>query len=258
MPAIAPEIRGAEDEGVKFEFLVMPLEVVKLGDKATAMKFQRTELGEPDASGRRRPVPIAGSEFTLKCTTVVSAISQEPDFRGFENLREGRDWVKTDEFGRTQKDNSVLAGGDVIDLALVTTAIAHGLRAAGTIHQTLRGLPVEIPVRPQVVKKDTMNRAWFENKDRVKHQDQVPVGRRFEQPDIEVDKGLARDRAPEEAKRCMSCGRCFDCGNCWTLCGDGAIVKPLAKGQNYGWKLEFCQGCKKCAEQCPCGYIEMA
>ena len=98
MPAITPEIEGAKEEGVNFEFLVMPLEVVKDGDKATKMKFQRTELGEPDASGRRRPVPIEGAVFELDCTTIVSAISQEPDFKGFDDLHTGRDWVKVDEF----------------------------------------------------------------------------------------------------------------------------------------------------------------
>ena len=257
MPAIEQEVRGAEEEGVKFEFLVMPIEVIKDGDKATGMKFQRTELGEPDASGRRRPVPIPGSEFVLDATAIVSAISQEPDFRGFDDLRTGRDWVKVDPYGKTNKDN-VLAGGDVLDLGLVTIAIAQGRRAAETIHCQLRGLPVEIPVLPPVVTKDKMNRAWFEKKDRLPPQPEVPVEQRWADPDVEINKGFTREQAIEESKRCMSCGACFDCGNCWTLCGDGAIVKPLTKGQPYSFKLEFCQGCKKCAEQCPCGYIEMS
>lgn len=257
MPAIEPEIRGAEQEGVKFEFLVMPLEVIKDGDRGVGMKIKRTELGEPDASGRRRPVPIEGSEFTLDCTAIVSAISQEPDFRGFDDLHTGRDWVKVDEFMRTNKD-AVFAGGDVLDLALVTTAIAHGGRAAETIHQQLRAKQVEITPLAPVVTKDKMNREWFEKKDRVPPQQHAPVETRLAQPDLEIDKGLARDKAEEEAKRCMSCGNCFDCGHCWTLCGDGAIIKPLNKAEPYSFKMEFCQGCKKCAEQCPCGYIEMA
>ena len=148
MPAIEHEIRGAEEEGVKFEFLVMPLEVITKDGVATAMKLQRTELGEPDASGRRRPVPIAGSEFVLDCTTIISAISQEPEFEGFDNLHSGRDWVKVDDFRHTNVD-SVYAGGDVLDLGLVTIAIAQGRRAAETIHQHLRGLPIELPIMPR-------------------------------------------------------------------------------------------------------------
>lgn len=257
MPAIGPEIEGAKEEGVNFEFLVMPLEVVKDGDKAVSMKFQRTELGEPDSSGRRRPVPIEGAVFTLDCTTIVSAISQEPDFTGFDDLHTGRDWVKVDEFHQTNKDG-VYAGGDVIDLALVTTAIAHGNRAAETIHQKLRGQQVAITPLAPIIHKDKMNREWFEKKDRVAPQPSAPVAERFANPDLEVDKGYTRDQAFEESKRCMSCGRCFDCGHCWTLCGDGAIIRPLEKGEPYTFKMDFCQGCKKCAEQCPCGYIEMA
>ncbi len=257
MPAIEPEIEGAKEEGVNFEFLVMPLEVVKDGDKATSMTFQRTELGEPDASGRRRPVPIEGATFTLDCSTIVSAISQEPDFTGFDDLHTGRDWVKVDEFHRTNKDG-VYAGGDVLDLKLVTTAIAQGNRAAETIHQTLRGQQVAITPLGPIVHRATMNTEWFEKTERLAPRPAESVEMRLASPELEVEKGYSRDTAFEESKRCMSCGKCFDCGHCWTLCGDGAIIRPLDKGEPYSFKMEFCQGCKKCAEQCPCGYIEMA
>jgi len=60
-----------------------------------------------------------------------------------------------------------------------------------------------------------------------------------------------------EARRCLSCGACFECDNCWKYCPDQAVLKPLAPGQPYRFKLEFCQGCNKCAEQCPSNYIEM-
>ena len=60
-----------------------------------------------------------------------------------------------------------------------------------------------------------------------------------------------------EARRCLSCGGCFECDNCYKYCPDQAVLKPLAPGEPYRFKLEFCQGCNKCAEQCPTGYIEM-
>jgi Pyruvate/2-oxoacid:ferredoxin oxidoreductase delta subunit len=62
----------------------------------------------------------------------------------------------------------------------------------------------------------------------------------------------------EEARRCMSCGYCFDCEKCWLFCQDQAIGKPLQKGTLYHFKLENCTGCKKCADECPCGFLEMA
>ena len=60
----------------------------------------------------------------------------------------------------------------------------------------------------------------------------------------------------EEAKRCMSCGMCMDCETCWMYCTNNCFVK-LPKGEHYKIKLEVCNGCQKCAQECPCGYIEM-
>ncbi|MBI5533814.1 MAG: FAD-dependent oxidoreductase [Deltaproteobacteria bacterium] len=256
MPAIEQEIRGAEEEGVKFEFLVMPLGISKQGDRAVSMRLQRTQLGEPDASGRRRPVPIPGSEFELACTTIVAAISQEPEFNGFEELRTGKDWIKVDDRGQTPVEK-VWAGGDVLDLGLVTIAIQQGRAAAATIHEHLRGLPHERQDETPVIRREKMYTAYFEPKPRTAEPPALPVQDRFANPDREVAAGLTREQVIEEAKRCMSCGQCFECGSCWTLCSDNAVVKPLVKGQPYAFKLDFCQGCKKCAEQCPCGYVEM-
>jgi formate dehydrogenase major subunit len=115
MPAIEEEIVGAEEEGVKLEFLAAPIEFEKDGELITKMKCQKMELGEPDDSGRRRPVPIADDFFFIDTSTVIAAISQEPNFTGLENLHEGKDWIKTDENGQTQEPNT-FAGGDNIEL----------------------------------------------------------------------------------------------------------------------------------------------
>jgi MinD superfamily P-loop ATPase len=72
----------------------------------------------------------------------------------------------------------------------------------------------------------------------------------------EIESGLTEEQAIAEAARCMSCGSCFDCGTCWSYCQDSAIVKPLRQGESYKFKLELCNGCKKCWENCPCGYLE--
>ena len=68
---------------------------------------------------------------------------------------------------------------------------------------------------------------------------------------------LAAEQVLAEARRCLSCGDCFSCGNCWKYCPDQAVIKPLEASQSYRFRLEFCQGCSKCAEECPSGYIEM-
>ncbi len=111
MPAIAPEIEGALEEGVKIEFLAAPLEVITSDGRAVGMKCIRMQLGEKDSSGRPRPVPIPGSEFEVAATAIIAAISQAPQFDGFASLREGKDWIKTDAWGAT-KVEGVYSGGD--------------------------------------------------------------------------------------------------------------------------------------------------
>ncbi|UCH84628.1 MAG: FAD-dependent oxidoreductase, partial [Candidatus Latescibacterota bacterium] len=124
MPAIDEEIDGAIEEGVKIDFLAAPAEIYTNDGTATGMKCQRMELGEPDSSGRRRPVPIEGDTFDLDFSCLIAAVSQEPNFTGFDELIEGRDWIKVDDKQKTKLDN-VFSGGDNVNLGLAIDAIAH-------------------------------------------------------------------------------------------------------------------------------------
>jgi heterodisulfide reductase subunit A len=256
MPAIKEEVEEAIAEGITIEFLAAPAGFIK-DDRGyvKAMKVIRMELGEPDASGRRRPVPIAGSEFEIPASAIISAVSQQPDFTGFEALIEvpGRDWIKVDEDGRTT-EHKVWAGGDVTNLALVTDAVGHGRRAAEDIDRAFSGAPKPVDPR-KVIYSDQMVLSHYEKAER-----QVPSHRGLDERmdlDTEVNLGFTREQTYAEALRCMSCGYCMDCEKCWMYCQDQAIVKPQEKGVLYGWKLENCTGCSKCAEICPCGFIEM-
>jgi NADPH-dependent glutamate synthase beta subunit-like oxidoreductase len=256
MPAIDEEIEEAQLEGVNLEYLAAPIGFNKDGNKITSMQCIRMELGEPDDSGRRRPVPIEGSEFEIPASTVIPAISQEPDFTGLDSLIEGRDWIKVnDEFASTKVDG-VYAGGDATNLALVTDAIGHGRYAAEAIDRKFRGLE-----RPdngqQIIKTDKMLLDHYAKAERATAAT-LPVEERFASMDAEANLPLSEEQAIEESKRCMSCGYCMDCEKCWLYCQDQAIDKPMQKGLLYDFKLGNCTGCKKCAEICPCGFIEMA
>ena len=255
MPAIDEEVEGCLEEGIPIEFLATPVEVIKDGDRATAMKCIKMELGEPDESGRRRPVPIEGSEYTVEVTSLISAISQEPDFEGLDNLHEGKDWIKTNERGETPEENT-FAGGDAVDLGLVTIAIFQGRLAAETIHHRLRGTEPEVEKTLPIATHEQLHFQHYEKKPRHKNE-VLPVEQRFADPDKEIKDGLTEQQVIDEAGRCLSCASCFECGNCWKFCSDNAVIKPLKSGQRYEFKMDFCQGCKKCAEECPCGYIEM-
>ncbi len=255
MPAIDEEIVGADEEAVTIHYLAAPMEIYKDGNKATGMKCQKMQLGEPDASGRRRPVPIEGETFDLEFTTLIAAISQEPDFTAFEGLREGRDWIKVDDNYCT-KDQQIYAGGDNINLDIAITAVYHGRRAAEAIDAALRGTTLAKPEEMGIIRHEKMKLDFYETKERVQVS-QLPVEDRFKELTAEITPTLTADQAVAESKRCMSCGMCFDCGTCWSYCQDNAVIKPLIKGEKYKFKLEFCKGCDKCAENCPCGYIEM-
>jgi len=144
LPARAEEVHHAEQEGVRFEFLVAPLEV--LGDEnrwVTGLRCQRMELGEPDASGRRRPVPVPGSEFEIGCDMLVVAIGtrSNPLLTATAPELEVNEWgyIVTDEFGMTSMPG-VFAGGDIVrGAATVILAMGDGKRAAKSIDAYLLG-----------------------------------------------------------------------------------------------------------------------
>ena len=141
LPARAEEVENAEDEGVIFRLLTNPVRF--LGDESgwvNAMECIKMELGEPDASGRRRPVPIEGSEFIMDVDTVIIAIGQTPNpliqrtTDGLETTKYGT-IVTQEETGATTKEG-VYAGGDVVSgAATVISAMGAGKKAAKSIHE---------------------------------------------------------------------------------------------------------------------------
>ncbi len=255
MPAIKTEIQEAEEEGIHFEFLTAPVEVVKNSDKATGLKCIRMELGSPDASGRPRPVPVKGSEFVVESTAVIAAVSQIVDFAGLERFRNERGWIDVNDHYETTEKN-VYAGGDVTqELDIAATAIGLGRKAALAIDNYLRGKeePKEIPL--PAISYQQMNLSYYEKLPKIKKNSLAVIDRisNFK----EISPTITEGQLMAEVKRCMSCGNCFACDRCWMFCQYNAVVKPAVKGDPYKFKLEFCIGCKKCAEQCPCGYIDM-
>jgi Pyruvate/2-oxoacid:ferredoxin oxidoreductase delta subunit len=133
-------------------------------------------------------------------------------------------------------------------LNMITPAIAQGRRAAEDIDAALQGKPHEQKVTPAVIKADRMRLEWY------------PSAQRHEEmPVAESGAIAATELSPEdaiaEAARCMSCGMCMDCETCWMYCSNNCFVK-LPKGEHYKIRLDLCNGCGKCIEACPCGFIE--
>ena len=256
MPAIESEVEQALEEKIDIVFLAAPVAILRDGEKLRALRVQRMELGEPDSSGRRRPVPVAGSEYEIPVDTVIAAISQEPEAERVAALGAEKGWFKADEEGKVA--DGVWAGGDDLELGLATIAIYQGRRAAETIHAALRGLPPpKKDDRPKVpasrLKLDT-----YEAKPRAERAVLSPE-ERLADGNAEIDHGITQEQFLAEVGRCLSCGLCFDCEKCWMYCQSSCFAKLEEKrpGHYFKIKLELCDGCKKCAEECPCGYLEM-
>lgn len=141
MPAYKEEVKAAEEEGVQMYYLTAPLRILGKNGRVKALECIQTQLGECDASGRCRPVPIKGSEFTIKVDTVIPAISQVPDLswvpEGKLEISKKKTLAADPKTGST-KQKRVFAGGDcVTGPATVADAIAAGKRAARSIHEYL-------------------------------------------------------------------------------------------------------------------------
>lgn len=142
MPARAEEIGHAEEEGIRFELLTNPVEILGENGSVTGMRCVRMELGEPDASGRRRPVPVAGSEFDIACDEVIVALGTTPNpiikrsFPALETTPKGT--IVADENGKTSVER-LYAGGDAMTgAATVILAMGAGKRSAHAIAEELR------------------------------------------------------------------------------------------------------------------------
>jgi NADPH-dependent glutamate synthase beta subunit-like oxidoreductase len=261
MPAIDEEIEEAVEEGVQIEYLVAPVEVLIGEGKVSGLKCTKMRLGEPDESGRRRPMPVAGSEHTIEVDTVIPALGQVADlsFLGKEVKAEGGRIVIEDSGATTCWP--LFAGGDVATgYGTVTHAVGSGKRAALAIDRLLRGEALEgfppldrsvhaVPrdVAPTVVGFEDLNLAYFEEEPRPK-QAQAPAGERVK-GFAEVNRGFDEEVAVAEAARCFSCGTCNQCDNCLIFCPDLAVLRDGEKP--YVFNYDYCKGCGICFVECP-------
>jgi formate dehydrogenase beta subunit len=241
MPADPWEVEGAEEEGVRIEFLVLPVRILVDGnDQVTAVECIRMELGEPDASGRRRPEPVPGSEFVVECDTVIPAIGQDPDL-SFIPEDSGIDITKwntivtshlpiKDSNGKELKDGmgnylsrtlitdmeGVFAGGDAeIGPLTVVACIGSGRRAARVISRWLEKGKVFLTDDEQM--EDLLN--YLGVYDKNEQVAWLDSGRRERQAEVhgkeraglgnyqEVELGFTDRQAIREAERCLRCYR---------------------------------------------------
>ncbi len=281
MPAHTEEIEMAREEGIRFLFLAIPIEVY--GEEIVAgAKLEKMALGEVDKSGRRRPIPT-GETFDIDCDTMIMAIGESTrldDLPLFVSHSGGA--VETDQMGKTTHSR-FFAGGDIADIPhTVTHAIGSGKLAAVAIDRFLGGLKGGEDNLDQfkwgdsgnislarlkgtslfcrrnptvdVIDYRDMNPFYFDNRPRVKIR-RVPSKERLKGFQ-EVIESPSQEEVVSEARRCFNCGSCTECGNCHIFCPENSIRRD-PDGYGYVADMDYCKGCGICINECPRGAMIM-
>jgi len=231
MPAYTEEIEGAKKEEIHFSYLTAPVKVLVKEGKVEGFECMRTELGPPDASGRRRPVPVAGSEFVISCDAVIPAIGQKID-APWANQEPDLKWSPRNTLSvnpQTMQTNIpyVFAGGDAVTgPATVIEAVAAGHKAVETIHRYINDEDLDL-YEKQLEALGKPGRDWQEIPDGLcreprahpQHIDEKISAASFD----EVDLGFSESEAQREALRCLNCGICCECMECVRVCEAKAV-----------------------------------
>jgi heterodisulfide reductase subunit A-like polyferredoxin len=237
MPAWEEEICAAEDEGTRIEYLAAPQKVVEENGKVKALTVLKMELGEPDASGRRRPVPIPGSEYDIEIDQLIPAIGQRPDVSALEDIAD----IKISKWDTTEVNHitlqtdrpGVFAGGDAqTGPSVAIAAIAAGMEAAESISRYLTGADMEEGREIPVVEDPffrPIDEAW-------------PTEGRYKMPELEiaarqgnfneVELGYNEEDGKKEAARCLNCGFCSECMQCVEACLANAVDHCMQKKEH--------------------------
>jgi len=216
MPVSEIEYDEAVEEGVNVNFLASPTRIVTEGWKAVGLQCTRMSLGQPDAGGRRRPVPIVGSEFFVEADTVIAAVGQAPDlsFLPPDSSLERTRWETLVVNDNTLSTNlpGIFAGGDFVSgPGMVIEAIAAGRRGAAAIEKYLKGDTSRVELydlkgsaaRELIAPDLEEEEETWEAKQRLPINKLSPEARKTSFMEIEL--GLSEERAREEARRCLRC-----------------------------------------------------
>ncbi|MGD2272065.1 MAG: NAD(P)-binding protein [Desulfobacterales bacterium] len=231
MPAYAEEVAGAKEEGIEFLYLTAPLRIVAEQGKVTGFACLQTELGPPDASGRRRPLPVEGSDFVINCDAVIPAIGQRTDISWSPqepDLKITRwDTVQVNAHTMQTSIPHVFACGDVVTgPTTVIEAVAAGHKAVEAIHQFIDKADLERYAQ-ELADEQPPAENWREVPENIAPGARVRSQHRNIPERIasfdEVDLNFTETDAQREAQRCLNCGLCCECMECVKACEANAI-----------------------------------
>ncbi|MFC1861597.1 FAD-dependent oxidoreductase [Chloroflexota bacterium] len=255
MPADKREVTEAENEGVKISFLTVPTRILRNNGKVNGIECIKIELGSPEASGRRNPIPIAGTEFVVNADMIIPAIGEVTDLSfwadrdKFFMTSEGT--LKVDMNNLTTGISGVFAGVDMVSGASsVVEAIASGKKAAISIDRYLRGEDINVEMETCIKKVDRPPKEGMEKEARLAEPILSVDHRTMNFKEVRI--GTSEEKAMCEVQRCMTCGskayiayyeNCMTCYNCETGCPYEAInVDPFQKRIPLSIPINYMEG----------------
>jgi 2-oxoacid:acceptor oxidoreductase delta subunit (pyruvate/2-ketoisovalerate family) len=246
MPAHHEELDQALGEGVTVRWL----STVSAFDGGHLV-VERMRLGPdgvPEGTGEHEVLDADSLVLALGQDTDLTLLSHTTGMHVSDGVIDILPSMMTGERG-------IFAGGDAVaSPRTATVAIGHGRRAALSIDAYLTGREEEPPARPEPASFERLNTWYYSDAPRTRRPE-LERARRQSTFD-EVVAGLTEENALFEARRCLSCGNCFECDNCFGVCPDNAVIK-LGPSQGYRFDFDYCKGCGICAQECPCGAIDM-
>jgi heterodisulfide reductase subunit A-like polyferredoxin len=243
MPAWEEERVAAEAEGVKISYLSAPQEILTEEGNVVGLRCIRMELGEPDSSGRRRPIPVPGSEYDIDADQVIAAIGQTPDLSALEDIaglsfsRWGT--VEADTLHYATGRDGVFAGGDLQTGPWIAIgAVAAGREAAESIVRYLDGRDMSEGRQPVSIDQPVY-RPIAEEEPRIKRGEMsvLPVKERqgnFKEVELGYEEAVGR----QEASRCLNCGYCCECYQCVAACGPHAVTLETHRQETERLEVE--------------------
>ena len=274
MPAIQDEIREAEQEGVRFEFLLQPAKISLLKNNKIKVKFQRMKLWGKDRNKRPKAIPVEGVYLTRDADGLIQAVGEGVDLSWVPDMVGQNGLIDVNSFLATSHPK-IFAGGDAVDQPrTIVSAIGAGKKAAIAIDLYLRGHdPEGVFSKIRVGNKGTLsmeaylsgrNGNWSEPKEVIsyrqlhtlyfEHSKRVGMSKLDKDKALknfsEVNLGFTSHEARNSALRCFSCGTCNYCYNCYFFCPEGVVTLDPQHGIRKV-DLDHCKGCGTCAKVCP-------